>query len=276
MTLSEAYSLPQGETLASAYAKACAYWDSLGTASKMMALRANVGVQILGGSRKLSTLTPADGTAILVGLSQRGLSRVTAASYYAAIKRMVALSGGSTLNWPKAPKAPRKVRNVEAQGVDFPKLLSLQSDLTARGYESTAFLVQLLMGTGMRVDVEALDWKAWEVLPERQAMRITGKGGHQREIPVARDLLKALQDRQALVTSMKRVPYNTHYKRLKLVTDEVGFHDVRRWYATKAYRNSGKDLRVVQELLGHADVSTTANYVGVSMEDLRKGACDGN
>lgn len=267
-----------------AYSQACAYWDSLGTSSRMMSLRAKACMDLLpqGGSLEVSQLGPAQAAAILAGLSNKGLSRATAASYYAAFKRMVVLAGGVTYNWPKAPKAPRVNRNVETMGVDYARLLQTRSKLIEQGHESTALLLELLMGSGMRVDVEALDWKAWKMDPVRSLLKVTGKGGHYREVPVGHALLRSLEERAALITSMKRVPYNTHYKRLRAVDPGLGFHDVRRWYATNAYKKSGKDIRVVQALLGHADISTTAGYIGVSVDDLRhavsnseaRGACD--
>lgn len=249
----------------------------------MMGFRAKACIDAIeGGSIGVSSFAdlavqqvgPSHATALLTSLSKRGLSRASVKSYYAAFKRMVDMAGGDTHRWPKAPKPPRIKRNVETLGIDYHRLTSAILKLEQQGHTSTALLMQLLIGSGMRVDVEALDWKAWEVDPERALLKVTGKGGHYREVPVSEGLVKAIQERKALITSMKRVPYNTHYKRLRMVDPGLGFHDVRRWYATNAYKRSGKDIRVVQELLGHADVSTTAGYIGVNVEDLRKGACD--
>lgn len=256
--------------LSEAYASACAYWDSLGTSSRMMGIRAKACMDIVGPATSVHRLTPADATRLLTALGG-GRSRVTVQSYYAAFKRMVELAGGSTLGWPKAPKPARKLRNVASMGVSADSLERTRQRLLRKGWQDTALLLQILMNTGMRVDVEALDWDAWGHHAEG-LLRITGKGGHEREVPVSDNLLTTIRERAELVKQMRRTPYNTHYKRLREIDPQLGFHDVRRWYATEAYKRSGKDLRVVQELLGHADVSTTAGYVGVSMEDLRNAA----
>jgi site-specific recombinase XerD len=42
---------------------------------------------------------------------------------------------------------------------------------------------------------------------------------------------------------------------------ELSMHKLRRWFGTAAYEASGEDMRVVQELLGHASVATTQRYV---------------
>jgi integrase/recombinase XerC len=139
--------------------------------------------------------------------------------------------------------------------------------------------VVLLKGAGLRVDVEALDWNALSLHPSPSGslLEVTGKGGHTRFIPVGPEVEALVKDTPRLI-AVRKLSYDGHLKRWNRGKAELGLpkeatpHAVRHWYATTAYRRSGKDLRAVQELLGHADVSTTAGYVGADMEGLRNAA----
>lgn len=259
--------MPKAETLATALHGAGLYWSAKGPSSRMMPIRAKVGVDELGGHLPLSSLSVPHGVLVLNGLRKRGLSQTAVASYYAAFRRMLALSGVSTVGWPGAGPVPRKVREP------FPedKVEELRAWLMATNYSETAFLLSLLERTGMRVAVEALDPKAcrWG----DSSVVITGKGGHQRIIPVGEPgggWLSRFQE------SAAKVPYATHIERWQAGVKALGIttkrptpHAVRHLYATKAWTKC-RDLKVVQELLGHADVSTTAGYIGVDLEALRE------
>lgn len=277
MTLAEA--LPAG-TLGAALANAEAYWDSCGLDNKMMPIRARAGVSILGPHTKLSNLKPSSGGVLLKGLQARGLSKSSVGVYYAAIRRMLALSGYDCSGWPKAPKAPRIKRTLPGH-LTRETVTSLQASLRRRGFGETADLIELLYAIGLRSGVEALRWDAWKELGEDRAgggsyLHVQGKGGHERVIPVRPDVATLMRD---VEVSIKKVPYNTHYKRLKAVTkgtalEGLGFHDFRRRFASDAYRRSGHDLMATAELLGHADIKTTALYVSVDRDQLRRAAYD--
>lgn len=295
------------QTISEALTLARAYWESKGASSRMMPIRAQACATWLGGNaRKLSTLSRADGTKLLTSLAGAGLSKSSIQAYYAAFRRALALAGVSTVDWPKAGTPPRKVRDPISEA-DLDRLeQALKAD---RGYnwgryrsqisggygyekgDQTVNLLELLRGTGMRVDVEALSFEAYRV-QEFGALRedgtamsawlkITGKGGHERVIPVTRPgAVTLLQDKDAL-DRMRRLSYSGHLKRWnkaleRLERSEKGIksrlptpHAVRHHYATEAWKRC-KDLVKVQHLLGHADVATTAGYIGVDLESLRE------
>lgn len=258
-------------TLGEALATASRYWEANDRSHsrrssggcKMMPIRAQRCVDILGGpKRALSSLTPSDGTKLLTELG-RELSRSSVASYYAAGRRMIALAGGpSTALWPKPPKVPRVVREpVKASDAE-----ALMAGLLERGWGDTAELIRVLMATGMRVEVEALSGP----LGERQGMLHieAGKGGHGRLVPNCGHVHKGeIGGRYGGLT------YEGHLRRVHTVCADKGLsllpHDLRRAYAKRVYEDNGKDLRTAQVLLGHADPGTTAGYIGVDYAAIR-------
>lgn len=250
-------------TVADALNLACRYWDvndGRGRGSRgpnMMPIRATRAAGILGLSRKLRSLRADDGARLLSGLRMGGLSRSSVASYYAAARRMLALSGYSCVDWPKAPTPPRKQR----QPVTSEEVARCIDALRDHGWDDTAELVELMRDTGLRVEVEALrgDWQARGGRLEVEA----GKGGHARTIPY----------RGPHAGPLEGLTYEGHLRRIKIAAAEAGVpdlrpHDLRRHFVKRVYDRSGKDLRVAQVLAGHADPSTTASYVGVSFEEL--------
>ena len=127
-------------TLNEALLKATAYWESSHTAdNRMMPIRAAQGVSLLGGSMRLSSLTPSHGTRLLTLLAKSGRQRSTIQAYYAAFKRMLTLAGVDVSAWPAPPKAPRKKRLHPARLTDD-RIRSLCLDLEARGFGETAEL----------------------------------------------------------------------------------------------------------------------------------------
>ncbi|MEQ4210080.1 site-specific tyrosine recombinase XerD [Actinopolymorpha sp. B17G11] len=152
-------------------------------------------------------------------------------------------------------------------------------------------LLELLYGTGARIseavglDVDDLDLAVGEVL-------LRGKGGKERVVPVgsyASEAVSAYQvrARPALATAGRGTPalfLNARGGRLSRqsawtvlrhaaerakVTAEVSPHTLRHSFATHLL-DGGADVRVVQELLGHASVTTTQVYTLVTVDKLRE------
>jgi integrase len=249
--------------ISEALAHATAYWHSTETArpgqraGTPMPARAAVCASILGRSTPLKSLTASHGAQLLKGLSDKGLSRASIASYYAAGRRMLALAGSPTHDWPNSLPPPRIARKpVTPEEIDL-----LMGELAARGWEDTCELVLLMRDTGMRVNIEALrgEWHR-----EGDRLYVTsGKGGHQRMIPYKGTCRGPLMG----------VTYETHLRRIIKAGEAVGRpdlrpHDLRRAFVKRVYERSGRDLRVAQVLAGHADPGTTAGYIGVSEEEL--------
>lgn len=255
-------------TVADALTSATRYWEAnestRGRGPNMMPIRAGRCADLLGRSRKVASLTAADGASLLVGLRSSGLSRTSVSSYYAAGRRMLALSGHQCVGWPKAPSPARKVR----EGVSAAEIEALVDELEARGWSDTADLVRLMRDTGLRVEVEALrgDWSVTRT--EAGAGRLvvhSGKGGHGRVIPYSGP------EREAL----RGITYEGHLRRIKATGSHIRPHDLRRAFVKRVYEGSGKDIRVAQVLAGHADPGTTAGYIGVNFEEMRRAVDNG-
>lgn len=149
-------------------------------------------------------------------------------------------------------------------------------------------LLELLYGTGMRIS-EALSLDIGEINQEQHIVRVLGKGNKERIIPIGDPALHAVNtwcvrgrpscvrsSEPALFLNMRgrRLGRQSAWKSLQAIGERAGLstslgpHSLRHSYATHLL-HGGADIRVVQELLGHASVTTTQIYTAVTIDDLR-------
>jgi len=143
-------------------------------------------------------------------------------------------------------------------------------------------MFETFYSTGMRVsemeglDIEDIDFK-------RQMIKVFGKGSKERIVPVGKRALTAIKNyRDSLKENFTPLFLNKNFSRLssrsirrildKLVKDcglntKISPHTLRHSFATHML-DSGADLRGIQEILGHASLSTTQIYTHVSMDKL--------
>jgi integrase/recombinase XerD len=198
----------------------------------------------------------------------------------------------------RPPAPPRRLPRAISIG-DVERLLQLAGDGPAQLRDRA--LLELLYGTGARIseavslDVDDLDLTGRPGsggMPA--AVRLAGKGGRQRIVPVgtfARQALDAylVRARPVLAASARAggpspaVFLNARGGRLtrqgawgalraaasRAGLDQVSPHMLRHSFATHLL-DGGADVRVVQELLGHASVSTTQVYTLVTVDKLRE------
>ncbi len=146
-------------------------------------------------------------------------------------------------------------------------------------------LVLLIFGCGLRIS-EALSLRDADVAGNPDALRIVGKGGKERIVPVLPPVLDAIKkymsmrpfvsdNASPLFRSVRGLPMSPrmaekvveklrHYLQLP---DYVTPHALRHTFAT-ALLSGGADLRSLQELLGHSSLSTTQLYTCVNMTDI--------
>lgn len=248
-----------------------------------MASLAKKAVEALGAELKLVDLGPAHAVELLSDL--RGHYRLSPKSVqccYGAFTRMLALSGVQTVGWPKAPTPPRVKSREAMKGDDLDALIEW---FRGRDWTTTADLAVLLRGTGLRVDVEALTEENLHYADPVGAvgvdappnsgygvLTVTGKGGHERVVPVVDPDCRSLLGDPDRLDAMRAVPYRTHLRRWTAGVSALGIktrlatpHAVRHGYASSVLARSGGNLVMVQELLGHADPATTARYLSVDL-----------
>jgi len=179
------------------------------------------------------------------------------------------------------PLAPKHLSVAEVQ-----RLLSLPSPDIAVGRRDRAILM-LLYNTGLRVgelcalsrDDVRLPAEGWG------ALQVVGKGRRLHRLPINRPaadaLLAYLADRDdaepALFLNRSGGRFSVRgiallvnrYLRAAGITDRSGPHVLRHTFATHALR-ARPNLRAVQELLGHAWVTTTQRYTHLEVEDLQE------
>jgi site-specific recombinase XerD len=113
---------------------------------------------------------------------------------------------------------------------------------------------------------------------ENDLLRVTGKGNKQRMVPIHEDLMPVLLRLERETGSGYYFPgrYGSHMHPQsvnKIMTRRTGWnpHSLRHAGATAAYRTT-RDLRAVQELLGHASLATTERYLHVGLDEVRAAA----
>lgn len=242
--------------------------------SKVQSSRATKCVMLLEaagyGTTDLANLQARHGVRLLAELRQ-ALSPKSVADYYGAFKRMLALNDKLTANWPTAPTPPRKTRDRLSEA----DLTALIAWFDLKGWSTTGDLARLLRATGARVNVEALTEANLRLTEgeDYDVLHVTGKGGHERLIPVVDPEGRALlKDRKRLL-AMRQVSYSGHLQRWRKAVCHCGvqsrlatMHAVRHGYASDVLQRSGGNLALVQELLGHADPGTTAKYISVDLD----------
>ena len=190
----------------------------------------------------------------------------------------------------RAPKSPKPL--PKALGVDDAVLFAdFESDDKAWLEARDSAIVELLYGSGLRVGelvgLDVLASKAargWVDLQAAQA-HVLGKGEKRRTVPVGRTALDALQRWLALRGEAgtplflgrngTRLTAQSVWARLKRRSLQAGLavpvhpHMLRHSFASHVLQSSG-DLRAVQELLGHANITTTQVYTRLDFQHLAK------
>ena len=185
----------------------------------------------------------------------------------------------------ESPKLWRTLPSV-LSGADIDRLLGTPDLSTDRGILDRAIL-ELLYGTGLRVS-ELCGLSLYDVADD--LVRVRGKGGKERLVPIGRQALSAVdayltrvrqkfnsESVPSLFVSDKGKPINRTYVwgRVHELAKQAGIdtrvspHTFRHTYATHLL-DAGADLRVIQDLLGHAHISSTDRYTHVSRTQIRE------
>ncbi len=198
---------------------------------------------------------------------------------YLALER-VAEDIGSAMATPSAPRPLPKALSVD----DVERLLGQPSGDTPAGRRDR-LLLEMLYGAGLRIS-ELVNTDIDDLDRGEQLIRVIGKGDKQRIVPYGAVAAEALDrwltvrpawqpQTPALLLNQRggRLTRQGAFKRIAFYADRVGLagrvspHTLRHSYATHLL-DGGADVRAVQELLGHASVTTTQIYTLVSRNAL--------
>ncbi len=204
---------------------------------------------------------------------------------YAARERVV--EADPTLR-VDAPKIPRSLPKTLSEA-DVERLLLAPKPSSPRGLRDKAML-ETLYASGLRVS-ELVALKLPQVSLDMGVVRLMGKGAKERLVPIGEVALDWLQRylRDGRAALLARRPSDALFVtgRARAMTRQMFWHLIKR-YAIQAgiapaisphtlrhafathLLNHGADLRVVQLLLGHADISTTQIYTHVARERLKQ------
>lgn len=220
------------------------------------------------------------------GLSGKSLARVLSA--WRGLFRFMARKYEVVLNpiiGIRAPKSAKKLPHALSPDV-MAQLLQGNDDDTLSQRDVAMF--ELFYSSGLRLselaglNPDAVDFASGEV-------RVLGKGNKSRIVPVGQKALEALQnwlslrvtlaasDEPALFVGQrgKRLSVRAIQQRLQLCGQKQGLdqrvhpHALRHSFATHVLQSSG-DLRAVQEMLGHASITTTQIYTHLDFQYLSK------
>lgn len=241
----------------------------------------------------LSSTTKNNITNFMLSQKDRGLAANSVARHLAAIKafykfmvreRILKTDPSSLI---ESPKLWKKIpETLSANEVDA--LLSQPNIRNRQGIRDKAIL-ETLYATGMRVS-EAVNLKVDNINLDVGFLRCIGKGNKERIIPLGKkaisSLKRYLQDSRLQLLKNKesdflflnrfgkKISRQSLWKIIKRYAKEARIkkpmkpHILRHSFATHLLER-GADLRSVQEMLGHADISTTQIYTHISKERLK-------
>ncbi len=241
--------------------------------------------------RALGSLTGADARilrAYLADLHERGLARTSVARRLAALRsfyRFLVRRGRAGNNPAREVRTPRLPKRLPVYlPIDESEAL-LRADFAATplGARDRAIL-ETLYASGVRVaelaglDVDDVDLR-------EGAMRVMGKGAKERMVPLGRKAVEAIQaylaDREELAGPLfrnrrrGRLTVRSLHRIVRARAEQAGLtrrvspHTLRHTFATHLL-DAGADLRLIQDLLGHARLGTTQKYTHVSTDRLMK------
>lgn len=238
-------------------------------------------------------LSPMDLLDYLVLLEKSGLSAKSRARHLVSIRGLFAffVENEDLEKDPtrvlRMPKTGRKLPEVPSPA-EMEALLDAPAFDTPLGLRDRAML-ELVYATGLRVS-ELIGLKVHDLRLDAAFLRVRGKGSRERIVPFHAMAGQSLQsylregrprilklrssDMLFVNRSAKGLTRQGFWKNLKIYTVRAGIrrnmtpHTLRHAFATHLLQG-GADLRIVQSLLGHADISTTQIYTHVDRKKLK-------
>jgi integrase/recombinase XerD len=215
----------------------------------------------------------------------RKLTAIRSFHHFLFIEKEVDEDVVKKIDSPKIEKHLPQVLSVD----EVMKVLN-QVDLTKPLGLRNAALLELIYGSGLRVS-ELLDIELGDVHLNQAYIMVRGKGSKERMVPISDPAVVALRNyivkgRESLIQLEKtqilflnqqgyRLSRQGFFKLLKKLALDAGVktecspHTLRHSFATHLLEN-GMDLRTLQSLLGHEDISTTQIYTHISQQRIKE------
>lgn len=244
--------------------------------------------------KDISSISREELMSFLVQLKKDGLAATSIARNLASLKtfwkflameRIVPENVAAVIETPKTWKTIPDVLNRQ----EVEKLLGAPSRKGLTGPRDKAIL-ELMYATGLRVS-EVKDLKKANVNLEAGFVKCSGKGGKERVVPLGKvakeaieryiatsrkKLLSKKEDEHLFLSRLgKRLSRQSIWKIIQKYAKQAGIkkhitpHTLRHSFATHLLEG-GAELRGVQEMLGHADISTTQIYTHINKDKLKK------
>lgn len=226
----------------------------------------------------------------LLALSRKGLSTRTQARRLVALRglfKMLCAEHHLPVDPTAAVELPRIGRRLPTvlSAEEVERLLGAPDRRTPRGLRDAAML-ETLYATGIRVS-ELVNLRLSDLNPERGYLMVMGKGSKQRLVPLGEQALELidayltdvrpawdrghpglfLTDRRRTMTRQGFWKLLKRHAAKEGITRPLSPHKLRHSFATHLL-DHGADLRAVQEMLGHADISTTQIYTHLSRKHV--------
>ena len=241
------------------------------------------------GINEISALNISHLRSWLANQQTKGASRTTLSRRATSIKLftkwahkegMIPTDVGAHLATPKAHRVLPEILDVKSADLAMQSLETFAEETGELTAIRNLAMVEVLYASGARVS-ELCGLNMKDVDYDRQTIRVLGKGNKERVVPIGRPAIAALEKWLAVRSQLaneksgdaiflgargKRIDQR-QVREVVYKTIDLGPHALRHSAATHLLEG-GADLRTVQEILGHASLSTTQIYTHVSAERL--------
>ncbi len=215
---------------------------------------------------------------------QRNLSSIRSLLNFLLAHGEIKLNPANTISAPKGQKKLPKTLDVDQVSQLLSESPNQNDALDLRDHA----MMELFYSSGLRLsELSSLNMNNIDL--KAQQVRVTGKGNKTREVPLGSKAIEALQkwyqvrapliknDEQRVFVSQHGLPLNNRSIQLRLkkwaqeksIGTHLHPHMLRHSFASHLLESSS-DLRAVQELLGHTDISTTQVYTHLDFQHLAK------
>jgi len=239
--------------------------------------------------KAVKSITPGEAVNYISLLNQQARKPSTIARKISSLKRFFGylVNTGTLSDNPFASLSAPKISRYHPNYLSPKEIEQIidKIELTSKNGIRDKMIIELLYGCGLRIS-ELINLKLSDMEFEAGFLRVTGKGNKQRLVPMGEYARKSIEkylisyDHKKLQRSSNLLIYNNMGGELSRVglwkiikkrvleagiTKQVSPHTFRHSFATHLIEG-GADLRIVQEMLGHADITTTQIYTRIDRE----------